>query len=88
MDKGIVKHGTVGVRLSTWRDADVQKQVPAYSKIEEISLNSRTLPRSRNLAAFAEVIDSVMVQALTTDEPSSAILAKAQKRIVEQKIVF
>jgi multiple sugar transport system substrate-binding protein len=88
MDKGIVKHGTVGVRLSTWRDAEVQQQVPVYSKIEEISLNARTLPRSKNLAAFANAVDSVMVQVLTTDEASSAILARAQQRLDEQKLVF
>ncbi len=88
MDLGIVKHGTVGVRLSTWRNAEVQKQIPAYGKIEEISLCARKLPRSRNLPAFAEILNDVATEALHTTEPSAEILARAQQRINAQRIVF
>jgi multiple sugar transport system substrate-binding protein len=88
LDLGIVKHGTVGVRLSTWRNAEVQQQIPAYSKIEEISLGARKLPRSKNLPAFAEILNDVAVEALTTQEPSATILAKAQQRIIAQRITF
>ena len=87
-DKGIVKHGTVGVRLSTWRDAEIQKQIPAYSKIEEISSGARRLPRSRNLPAFAEILNDVAMEALSTTEPSASILTKAQQRILAQGITF
>lgn len=88
MDLGIVKHGTVGVRLATWRNAEVQKQIPAYAKIEEISLGARKLPRSRNLPAFAEILNDVAIEALKTHEPSAAILAKGQARIDAQRIAF
>jgi multiple sugar transport system substrate-binding protein len=88
MDLGIVKHGTVGVQLATWRNAEVQKQIPAYAKIEEISLGARKLPRSKNLPTFAEVLNDVAMEALKTDEPSAAILAKGQARIDAQRIAF
>jgi len=88
LDLGILKHGTVGVRLSTWRNAEVQQQIPAYGKIEEISLGARKLPRSKNLPAFAEILNDVAVEALTTQEPSATILAKAQQRIIAQRITF
>jgi len=88
MDLSIVKHGTVGVRLSTWRNTEVQKEIPAYAKIEEISLGARKLPRSRNLPAFAEILNDVAMEALKTDEPSAAILAKGQARIDAQRIAF
>jgi multiple sugar transport system substrate-binding protein len=88
MDLGIVKHGTVGVRLSTWRNAEVQKEIPAYAKIEEISLGARKLPRSRDLPAFAEILNDVAMEALRTDEPSAAILARGQARIDAQRIAF
>jgi multiple sugar transport system substrate-binding protein len=88
LDLGIVKHGTVGVRLSTWRNAEVQQQIPAYAKIEEISLGARKLPRSKNLPAFAEILNDLAVEALTTQEPSATILAKAQQRIIAQRITF
>lgn len=87
-DKGIVQHGTVGVRLSTWRSPEVQAQFPAYSKIEEISLQARGLPRSRNLPDFAAVVNDLATAALTTNEPSTDILAKAQQHIVERRITF
>lgn len=88
MDLGIVKHGTVGVRLATWRNAEVQKQIPAYSKIEEISLGARKLPRSKGLPAFAGILNDVAMEALKTDEPSAAILSKGQARIEAQRIAF
>jgi multiple sugar transport system substrate-binding protein len=88
LDKGIVKHGTVGVRLSTWRDAEVQRQAPAYRKIEEISLGARRLPRSCRLPAFAAILNDVVTEALTTDIPSARILKKAQRSIAAQGITF
>jgi len=88
LDKKMVRHGTVGVRLSTWRNPEVQKNTPAYSKIEEISLGARTLPRSRNLPAFAACVDEVVIAALTTARPSSEILRDAQRRIARERITF
>jgi multiple sugar transport system substrate-binding protein len=88
LDLGIVKHGTVGVRLSTWRNPDVQKQAPAYSRIEEVSLGARRLPRSRNLPAFAAILNDVATEALTKQTPSAEILKKAQQRIAEMGTNF
>lgn len=88
LDLGIVKHGTVGVRLSTWRNPEVQKQAPAYSRIEEVSLGARRLPRSRSLPAFAEILNDVAMEALTTQMPSAEIMKKAQQRVAEQRINF
>ncbi|MCL6464253.1 MAG: hypothetical protein K6T49_06990, partial [Acidobacterium ailaaui] len=88
LDLGIVKHGTVGVRLSTWRNPELQKRAPAYRRIEEVSLGARRLPRSRNLPAFAEVLNDVATEALSSQVPSAEILKKAQQRIQEKGINF
>jgi multiple sugar transport system substrate-binding protein len=88
LDLGILKHGTVGVRLSTWRNADVQREIPVYGKIEEISRCARKLRRSRNPPAFAEILNDVTMQALTTQNSSASILARAQQRINEQRIIL
>lgn len=88
LDKGIVRHGTVGVRLSTWRDPEIRKNAPVYSKIEEISLGARKLPRSRNLPAFAAIVNDVITAALTTARPSAEILREAQQRIAAQGITL
>lgn len=88
LDKKIVRHGTVGVRLSTWRDAEVRAQTPVYSKIEKISLGARRLPRSRSLPAFAAILNDVATAALTTTEPSIEILRKARQRMEAQGITL
>lgn len=88
LDKRLVRHGTVGVRLSTWRDTEVREHAPVYGKIEEISLGARRLPRSRALPAFAAILNDVVIAALTTSEPSAEILKKAQQRRLAQGIVL
>jgi len=87
-DLGMTKHGTVGVRLSTWRDAALQARIPAYSKIESISLGARQLPAGPKMADFAQIIDSVVIRALTTTDASLAILRAAQLEIESKGIAF
>jgi multiple sugar transport system substrate-binding protein len=78
----------VGVRLSTWRDAALQARIPAYSKIESISLGARQLPAGPQMAAFAGVIDGVITRALTTTDATLAILEAAQFEIECKGIGF
>jgi multiple sugar transport system substrate-binding protein len=87
-DLGITRHGTVGVRLSTWRDAALQTRIPAYSQIESISLGARKLPVGPQMAAFALVIDGVLTRALTTADATVAILEAAQFEIESKGIGF
>jgi multiple sugar transport system substrate-binding protein len=88
VDLARAEHGTVPVRLGTWRNAALQQRVPCYARIEEISMGARRLPRSRSLPAFAEIVDLMIVEALTTNEPSAEILRRAQQRVAERQIVF
>ncbi|MFZ0274649.1 MAG: extracellular solute-binding protein [Acidobacteriaceae bacterium] len=88
IDRARVDHGTVGVQLATWRDPALQRRIPCYAAIEEISLGAMRLPRSRHLPAFAEVIDKVIVDALTGDDPSSAILERAQRELAHMNLIF
>jgi multiple sugar transport system substrate-binding protein len=87
-DLGITHHGTVGVRLSTWRNPALQERIPVYREIEAISLGARRLPTGPHLADFAAIIDQLITQALTTDEPSAAILESAQREIDNKGIRF
>jgi multiple sugar transport system substrate-binding protein len=88
VDLARAEHGTVPVRLSSWRDKALQQRVPCYGHIEEISLGARRLPRTRSLPAFAEIVDLLLVEALTSNEPSAELLRRAQQRMVERRIVF
>ena len=88
IDRARVDFGTVGVKLSTWRDRDLQSRIPCYATIEEISTGARRLPRSRHLPAFAEVIDKVIVEALTTRDTSSVILERAQQDLTGRDLIL
>jgi multiple sugar transport system substrate-binding protein len=87
-DLGITRHGTVGVRLSTWRDPALQSRIPVYSEVESISLGARQLPTGPDMASFAAIIDEVITRALSTNEPSAAILESAQREIESKGIRF
>lgn len=87
-DLGITRHGTVGCRLSTWRNPELQARIPVYREIEAISLGARQLPSGPAMASFAAIIDDVITRALTTDEPSAAILESAQREIESKGILF
>jgi multiple sugar transport system substrate-binding protein len=86
MDREMVRHGAVGVRLSTWRDAEVRRMSPAFASIEEISLGARRLPRSPSLPEFAEIVNTIAMRALNSDVPSASILADAQREAETKKI--
>ena len=87
-DLGITRHGTVGVRLSTWRNSELQARIPVYREIESISLGARQLPTGPHMAAFASIIDEVATRALTTDESTAAILESAQHEIESKGLRF
>jgi multiple sugar transport system substrate-binding protein len=87
-DLGITNHGAVGVRLSTWRNPSLQARNPVYRQVEAISLGARQLPTGPALASFAAIIDHVITRALTTEEPSAAILESAQREIDSKGILF
>lgn len=87
-DLGITRHGTVPVRLSSWRNPELQAQIPPYREIERISLGARQLPTGEKMSVFASLLDTVVTQALSTQLPSAAILEEAQQEIDRRGIRF
>lgn len=87
-DIGITRHGAVGTRLSTWRNAELQAEIPAYSSIEAVSLGARQLPRGPMMATFASIIDGVIIRSLSTTDSSLAILTDAQQQIDSKGLVL
>jgi multiple sugar transport system substrate-binding protein len=87
-DLGITRHGAVGVRLSTWRNKALQARVPAYASIEAISRGARKLPSGPKMAAFADIIDGIVMRALATQDATVAVLKEAQHEIERKGIRF
>lgn len=77
-DKLLTLEGAIGCRKSTWHDPDVNHAIPFYHQLETLHANARELPRLVHWAAFAAVIDRLVVAAIDTAEPIPELLARAQ----------
>jgi multiple sugar transport system substrate-binding protein len=82
-DKALTLEGGIGCRLSTWNDPEINEIVPFYHKLEELHEVANSLPRKKNWAAMAAVIDLMVLSAINSDEPSQALIEEAQKHINE-----
>lgn len=81
MDRITTLEGAIGVRRSTWADAQVNRLVPFYHELDTLHASARELPLHPRLAEIAQAIDALLARALDTDESSRALLAEAQRRI-------
>jgi multiple sugar transport system substrate-binding protein len=80
-DKLLTLEGGIGCRISTWHDAEVNKIVPYYHKLEMLHNNARSLPLKSNWTKIASVIDEVVLQTVNTGIPIKELLASGQQRI-------
>ena len=80
-DKLLTLEGAIGCRKSTWNDSDVNSLVPYYYKLEELHLNTRSLPRKSNWSEIADVIDQLVLSVINSSEEIKTILDLAQKEI-------
>ena len=85
MDKLTTTEGAIGVRRSTWADAEVNRAVPYYHQLESLHARARELPVHPRLSAVAHVIDTMMTAATTTGRPTTDLLAEAESEV--EKIV-
>ncbi len=81
MDKLLTLEGGIGCRKSTWQDADVQRVVPYYSRLEQLHRNAREMPRMSEWPDVAHVIDAMMLRAMNTDDSIHSILKDGQEAI-------
>lgn len=65
MDKVTALAGGTGVRLSTWRDPEIQRQFNYYTAIEEVHKNVESPPRIPEYPALNEVFNQMQHAAVT-----------------------
>ncbi len=80
-DKLLTLEGAIGCRKSTWHDAEVNKAVPYYHKLEELHKNTCSLPRKSNWSEIAAVIDQLVLEVINTSSPINSILEDAQNKV-------
>jgi multiple sugar transport system substrate-binding protein len=78
MDKLITLEGGIGCRKSTWSDVQVNASIPFYKVLADLHVGARELPRLRNWAQLAEVIDRMVLDAIDGQESTATIIRKAQ----------
>ena len=81
MDLLTTTEGAIGVRRSTWADAEVNRTVPYSHKLEMLHARARELPVHPKLADISHMIDDMLARAVTTSASTEALLAEAQRRI-------
>ncbi|SPE39533.1 Extracellular solute-binding protein family 1 [Candidatus Sulfopaludibacter sp. SbA3] len=82
MDKLLTMEGGIGCRKSTWSDAGVNRVIPFYREMERIHAGARELPRMSNWARIAALVDALVLEAAGGNRPEDALLAEAQRAIV------
>ena len=79
MDKLLTLEGGIGCRKSTWRDGEVNAVIPFYQCLQNLHEGARELPRLSNWSQLAAVIDRMVMDAIDSQEPTAAIIERAQR---------
>lgn len=80
MDKLTTTEGAIGVRRSTWADAEVNAQIPYYHRLDWLHEHAREMPMTPKLAEISHIVDDMLTAAVTTDRATSDLLSEAQAR--------
>ena len=81
MDKILTLEGGIGCRKSTWEDADVNRTIPFYNRLESLHSNARELPRLTNWAESATLIDELVMQTINSQTPAAQITKAIQAKV-------
>lgn len=79
-DRALTLGGGIGCRVSTWCDPEVNRAIPFYHALETIHEHARELPRLPHFARLATTIDGMVMEAINTARPVSAICTEAQRK--------
>jgi multiple sugar transport system substrate-binding protein len=83
MDKLLTLEGGIGCRKSTWSDEEVNARIPFYHCLEELHEEARELPRRCDWSQLAAVMDAMVLDAVTSEESTTTILQRAERRAKE-----
>lgn len=82
-DKQLTLEGGIGCRISTWNDAEINRIISYYHKLDTLHTVANMLPQKKNWAAIAIVIDQMVLAAINTSVPTEKLVELAQQQINE-----
>ncbi len=77
MDKLTTTSGAIGCRRSTWNDAEINRSIPFYRRIEQLHASAREIPQRADWPRIASIIDTLVTATITTNTPVEELLAEA-----------
>lgn len=80
-DKLLTNEGGIGCRKSTWNDAEINKTIPFYHKLEMLHENALTLPQTPVWPKVAALIDEMVLEAIESHISSKTLLEETQNNI-------
>jgi multiple sugar transport system substrate-binding protein len=80
MDRITTDEGAIGVRRSTWADAQVNARVPYSHRLDWLHAHARHIPVRPDIAAISGIVDDMIGAAIRSDRPTPELLAEAQAR--------
>ena len=80
-DRRLTLDGGIGCRRSTWKDAEVNQEIPYYQEMESLHAVARTLPRLSNWNEVSEIIDQLVLETINSQTPIHTLTQQAQTRI-------
>lgn len=80
MDRLLTLEGGIGCRKSSWCDEQVNSIVPFFRCLESLHENARELPRLSHWSDLSAVIDRMVLDAIDSEESTTAIIQRAQIR--------
>jgi len=78
MDRLTTSEGAIGVRRSTWSDADINAAIPYYHRLAWLHDHARAMPITPDLARISHIVDRMTTAAVTTESSTADLLAQAQ----------
>jgi multiple sugar transport system substrate-binding protein len=81
MDRVTTDEGAIGVRRSTWADAQVNARVPYSHRLDWLHAHARHIPVRPDIAAISAIVDDMIGAAIRSARPTPELLAGAQARV-------
>ena len=84
MDRVLTLEGGNGSRLSTWRDEQLNQQIPFYRGLEALQNEARDMPRHPEWTKLARIIDAMMRAAMNTARSIASIVREGKSALAAE----
>jgi multiple sugar transport system substrate-binding protein len=85
MDKLLTLEGGIGCRRSTWRDAEINRRIPFYRRLEGLHAHSREIPSLPSWPEINRIIDAMVLETRSGGRTVEDLLQQADEQLAGVK---